>query len=101
MTIHPSRFNDAAKRRILIVDDEEDIVFSIKYVLEDSGYQVDSYNAPLLALENFAADLYSVAIFDIKMPEMSGFELYEKISAIDNKVKVIFLTALTELRDYE
>jgi len=101
MTINPSRFNDAVKRRILIVDDEEDIVFSIKYVLEDSGYQVDSFNAPLLALENFAPDLYSVAIFDIKMPEMNGFELYEKISAIDNKVRVIFLTALTELRDYE
>jgi two-component system catabolic regulation response regulator CreB len=35
------------------------------------------------------------------MPKMNGFELYEKIKKIDNEVKVCFLTALSELHEYE
>ena len=85
----------------MVVDDEEDIIFTIKSVLEQNGFKVDSFSDPASVLENFVPDKYNIAILDIKMPHMNGFELYEKIRGIDNKVKVIFLTALTELRDYE
>ena len=40
-------------------------------------------------------------ILDIKMEKMNGFELYGEIKKIDNKVKVCFLTALSEMHDYE
>lgn len=96
-----SHSSDTSMKKILIVDDDEDILFTIKSVLQESGFMVDSFNNARSALENFVPDLYNVAVLDIKMPQMNGFELYEKIVDIDTKVKVIFLTALAELGDYK
>ena len=87
--------------RIMVVDDEDDVILELRVVLEDNGFKVDSFNDPLLALENFKADLYDLLILDIKMPKMNGFELYKQIKKVDNKVKTMFLTALTELQEYE
>jgi two-component SAPR family response regulator len=78
---------------LFIVDDEYDICITLKNVLEDSGFVVHAFDDPLLALENFRKDLYDLLILDIKMEKMDGFQLYEKIKKIDNKVKVCFLTA--------
>jgi len=80
--------------RILIVDDEPDITSFFQNALSDKGFeQVDTVNDPLLALKNFKAESYDLLIIDIVMPEMDGFELYEEIRKIDNKVKVCFITA--------
>jgi len=87
--------------RIMVVDDEDDIILELRAVLEGNGFKVDSFNDALLALENFKADLYDLLILDIKMPKMNGFELYKQIKKVDNKVKTMFLTALTELQEYE
>jgi CheY-like chemotaxis protein len=83
------------RRRILIVDDELDIAFTFKMVLEENGFnkKVDTYNEPLLALQNFKPGVYALLIFDIAMPVMNGFRLYQLIKQIDNKVKVLFATA--------
>jgi two-component SAPR family response regulator len=89
------------RRKILVVDDESDITLAITRVLEKSGSKVDSYNDPVLALQNFKANFYDLIILDIKMPKMNGFDLCEKIIKIDGKVKVCFLTAWGEFRDYE
>ncbi|MDQ3868004.1 MAG: response regulator [Thermoproteota archaeon] len=80
-------------KRILIVDDEPDVNLALRIVLEENNFIVDSFNDPLLALENFEANLYDVLILDIKMPKKDGFELYKEIMKIDNRVKVCFLTA--------
>ena len=87
--------------RIMVVDDEDDIILELRVVLEENGFKVDSFNDPLLALENFKANLYDLLILDIKMPKVNGFELYKQIKKIDNNVKTMFLTALTELQEYE
>jgi DNA-binding response OmpR family regulator len=89
------------KKRILIVDDEEDITISLRTVLESSGFDVDSYTTPGIALAQFKPDLYDLSILDIKMPNMNGFELYKELVKVDNKLKVCFLTALSELHDYD
>jgi len=83
------------KKRILIVDDEPDITFTFKTVLEENGFkeEVDVYNEPLLALQYFESGIYSLLVTDIAMPKMDGFELYEQVKKIDNKIKVIFVTA--------
>jgi CheY-like chemotaxis protein len=84
----------AKKRRILIVDDDPDITKTFGLVLEDSGlYDVDTYNEPLIALQNFSPNLYDLALLDIRMPKMNGFELSVKIEKIDNKIKVCFISA--------
>jgi CheY-like chemotaxis protein len=82
-------------KTVLVVDDEPDLNLVIKTVLEDNGFKVDSFTDPLLALENFKgeAEMYDLIILDVRMPDMNGFELYNEIKKIDNKVKVCFLTA--------
>ena len=79
--------------RILIVDDEDDINLLFKMVLEDNGFKVDTFNDPLIALQNFTAGAYDLLLLDMLMPKMNGFELYQKIRMMDDKVKICFLTA--------
>src|SRR5215472_3811965 len=81
------------KKKVLIVDDEPDINTILKKVFEQNGFNADSYDDPILALENFKAGSYDILLLDIKMPEMDGFQLYQKMKRIDSKVKVCFLTA--------
>ena len=57
----------AKKARILVVDDEVDITLSIKTVLEGAQFQVDSFNDPVAAFNNFKAGFYDLLILDIKM----------------------------------
>ena len=92
------------KKRILIVDDEVDITLSFSLALEDSGlFEVNTYNDPLVALSEYRPNSYDLLLLDIRMPEMNGFELYDKIKKIDDKVKVCFISAYdvdyTELRE--
>ena len=81
-------------KRILLIDDEPDITFTIKDILEDNGFQIDSFNDPILALNSYKSNFYDLVILDIKMPKMDGFELYTKIREKDPKVKICFLTAI-------
>jgi two-component system response regulator ChvI len=85
--------DDRKNKRIMLVDDESDVTFTLETVLEDNGFQVESYTDPTMALSNFKSGLYDLLLLDIKMPEMSGFDLYQKMKEIDSKVKVCFLTA--------
>jgi DNA-binding response OmpR family regulator len=79
--------------RILLVDDEPDVAFSLKLGLEENGYGVDTFTDAELALASFSAGIYDLALLDVKMPQINGFELYEKIKEVDGKVKVCFITA--------
>ena len=80
----------------MVVDDEPDNSTIFKIALEDSGFEVDAFNSPIVALSAFKPDYYDVLIFDIRMPIMNGYELYEKVKKLDDKVKVCFLTAYGE-----
>ena len=75
------------------MDDEPDITLTLGKGLEQGGYEVGIFNDPLVALSNFRPDTYQLLILDIKMPNMTGFELYRKIRDIDSKAKVCFITA--------
>ena len=79
--------------RIFIVDDEPDITLSFKMILEGNGFKVDTYNDPVQATRNFRAGSYDLVILDIRMPKMDGFQLYEELKKIEEKVKVVFITA--------
>lgn len=83
-------------QRILLVDDDADISNLFRLSLERDGFVVDTFNDPLLALFNYKAGAYDLLLLDIKMPNMNGFELFQKIKSLDDKVKVCFVTAFEE-----
>ena len=82
-----------SRKRILVVDDEPDITFTLQSGLEDGGFDVDAFTDPELALSSFKPGLYDLIIIDIMMPKMDGFELYERLKTVEPGVKVCFLTA--------
>jgi two-component system, OmpR family, response regulator ChvI len=82
------------KKKILLVDDDPDITTSFHLSLEDTGlFEVETHNDSTEALSNFRSNSYDLVLLDIKMPKMSGFELYDKIKKLDSNVKVCFISA--------
>lgn len=84
-------------KRILVVDDEHDINLTLKFVLEGNDFKVDSFTNPLVALQNFKSGLYDLVVLDVKMPIMNGFGLSQAIRKLDEKVKICFLTAASDV----
>ena len=85
--------------RILLVDDEPDITLPFRIGLEDSGFEVDAFNDSVMALSKFKERSYVLALLDIKMPRMNGFELYNELRKINEKLKVCFITAFDVQKD--
>jgi DNA-binding response OmpR family regulator len=88
-------------KRILIVDDTEDLTTTFKAGIADSNnssdvnkrIEVHTSNNPVLALSQFKSNFYDLLLLDINMPYMNGFELCEKMLAIDINVKVCFMSS--------
>jgi CheY-like chemotaxis protein len=79
--------------RVLIVDDESDINLTFKTGLEANGFTVDTFSDPVLALSNFKPSVYDHLLLDVRMPQINGFELYEKFRKIDSNIKACFIKA--------
>jgi DNA-binding response OmpR family regulator len=86
-------------KKLLIVDNELDITFTIKSILEDNGFKVDSFTDSISALDNYQINFYDLVILDIKMPKMDGFQLYTKIREKDHRVKICLLTAIATFNE--
>ena len=86
-------------KRILIVDDDEDVTITFKAGIEDSNtdvnkrIEVNISNNPIVALLEFKPNVYDLLLVDINMPQMNGFELAEKVLAIDINVKICFMSS--------
>ncbi len=83
----------------MIVDDEADIADALEAGLERRGFEVDTFNDPQRALESFKPSTYDIAILDIRMPKMNGFELYREMRKVDSHASVCFLTAFDVHKD--
>jgi len=79
--------------RVLMVDDEQDITTSVSRGLEQRGFKVTSFNSPVEALNHYKKESYDIILLDIRMPEMTGFELARSIWKIDGNAKVCFMTS--------
>jgi CheY-like chemotaxis protein len=84
------------RRTILLVDDERDIVNSVRRWLEADGFNVYGFADPVQALEYFQNNSNNVdlVLSDIRMRKLDGYELVKKIKAIRPQTKVVFMTAL-------
>jgi two-component system, OmpR family, response regulator ChvI len=85
--------------RILLVDDEPDVLDSVRRGLVMKGIEVDAYLDPEEALRKFRRNKYEIALLDVRMPKMNGFQLYREILKMDDGVKVRFFTAFEEYRE--
>jgi DNA-binding NtrC family response regulator len=91
--------NTSNSKRILLVDDEADVTSLFKMVLEMNGFEVDAYTDPAAALSNFKPNPYGLALLDIRMAPLNGFELYKEMKSIDSKVEACFITAFEDYRE--
>ena len=83
--------------RVLVVDDEPEIVMALQVHLELQGYFVEVALSAADALKKVKADGYDLVLTDINMPEMDGIELLEKIKAESGNTLVVMITAYTSL----
>ena len=87
------------KSKLLVVDDEVNQALLYEQELEDEGYEVDTANSGIEALEKIKEKPYDLVILDIGMPEMDGLETLGRLLGIDNKIPVILCTAYPSYKD--
>lgn len=87
------------KSKLLVVDDEVNQALLYEQELEDEGYEVDTVNSGIEALEKIKENPYDLVILDIGMPEMDGLETLGRLLGIDNKIPVILCTAYPSYKD--
>ena len=87
-------------KRILIIDDDPDVTTTFKVGIESSNnythdnkrIEVYTYNDPLTLLSEVESNFYDLVLIDINLPNMNGFQLYEKILHLDINVRVCFMS---------
>lgn len=83
------------KTSLLIIDDEPPIRALLAHVAQRAGFDVDTARDGVEALEMMARKDYAIALVDLMMPRLSGYELVEQISKLEPRPTVIVATALT------
>ena|SRR5438132_9949314 len=86
---------EGRKHRLLIVDDDAAIRALLQRVALHAGFETETARDGQEAMEKLEYRLYDIVIVDLMMPRVSGFQLIEKISALQPRPTVIVATALT------
>lgn len=82
--------------KILLIDDNFELGYTLKELLELKGFNVEYRENGFSALERFKENNFDLVIIDIVMPGMDGIEVFKKIKEIKNNIKVIFLSAFID-----
>ena len=87
-----------AKPRILVVEDESGIADTLQYVLSTDGFQPVWCATAEEAVQQFAAQPPALAILDVGLPDLNGFELFKRLQALPGgaQVPMLFLTARSD-----
>ena len=82
-------------KKVMIIDDEPDIVTIMELALKNNGYSVRGFTDSKEAVKEFMnnSEEYALVISDIKMPIMGGFELARKIKETNPTIPLVFMTA--------
>ena len=84
--------------KVLVVDDDPQVCKTVGMILKEHGYHVQSYSQPRQALQAVRKSPFDMAIIDIKMPDLNGLELVEKIKAEDPRIAPIIMTAYPDVQ---
>ncbi len=87
-----------SEKRILIIDDDEDLSFIISEMLESYGYQVTLAKTSEKAFSLLEEQVYHLILLDINLPDATGFELCKELRAVST-VPIIFASARTSETD--
>jgi CheY-like chemotaxis protein/class 3 adenylate cyclase len=93
----PVQMSSGIQKKIMLVDDEADILLAFKMILGSAGYDVDGFDDAEQALADFAksrSDSYALVILDVRMPKINGLQLFQRMKAINSRTKIMFVTAL-------
>ncbi len=94
--------NDKPLAKLLVVDDDSDIVQVLKLGLLKNRFLVHAFTNPEEALQSFKsnAETYCLMLSDVRMPGLSGIQLAKEVKEVNPNVKVVLMTAF-EIRDSE
>lgn len=84
--------------KILIIDDNEYIRYTLTALLKDAGFDVGSAADGKCGIDEVKTNLYSLVILDLKLPRMDGMEILKQIRALKNNIPVIMLTAFGDIK---
>jgi len=85
------------KFKVLIVDDEPDVVVALEEFLQMEGYEVYSTTSPIEALEMIKKQKYHIVLSDIMMPKMDGIEFLTQVKQYDALTQVIMMTGYSTM----
>jgi DNA-binding response OmpR family regulator len=83
--------------KVMVVDDEERICNTVRTILEERGYKVNTFLDAESAIEGARDMAYDVALLDINLPRTSGVELAEKLRQEGDRPAVIIITAYPDV----
>jgi DNA-binding NtrC family response regulator len=82
------------KPRILIIDDEVDMLMLLRMIIEDNtDYDVETTNSSTEGIKLFREEDYDLVITDLKMPGLDGMDIFDEIKELKPEVPVIIITA--------
>jgi CheY-like chemotaxis protein len=104
--VNPSIYSDIKNKlaNIMLVDDEQDVLYSFKAVLSSHGYYVKAFAQSKEALKHLVDlknpfSFYNLVIIDIRMPDINGIQLYQILKAMNKNIKVLFISALDVIEE--
>ena len=96
-TLQSDKDSTNGSYKILLIDDDEDILYTYRSLLRKEKYGVEAYSSPIEALRHLTEKKshdYDLVVMDIRMPEVSGIKLFYMLKAVDPYLNILFVTAL-------
>ena len=84
--------------KVLVVDDDPQVCKTVGKILQENNYQVQTYTQPRQALQAVRKTPFDIALIDIKMPDVNGVELVEKMRGEDDRVAALVMTAFPDVQ---
>ncbi len=84
--------------KVLVVDDDAQVCKTVGMILQEHGYHVQSFTQPRQAVQSVKKTAFDIALVDIKMPDLGGLEVVEKIKSDDPRVAVLVMTAYPDVQ---
>jgi DNA-binding NtrC family response regulator len=84
-------------KKILVVDDEKIVCDMARMILQNEGYEVDTFTDSVMALEAIRDKRYDLVVTDLKMENVSGMDILREVNQLYPETKVIMLTAYATL----